>query len=343
MMKYFKVSVIIPVYNAAKYVRKAVESAVSLDDVGEVILVDDAGPDNSLTVCRQLIEEYPGKVILLRHPDHANHGPGASRNLGIKYARFDYIAFLDADDYYLPNRFARDREILMNDPAADGVYNCIGNHYYSDNARRNYLSKGHPEEMTLSAPVPPQELIYVLLWQHPTVRGEFSTISLTVRRSLLDRVGQFHTELPLQQDTHMWKRMAAVGRLLPGNLETPVAMRGVHDDNRMVDRDLQRESLRLWWKDLRRWFRRSDDVPPQVWDAFDRAYHVFQVRNQSRPRALGFLLKYVLIHPRETIKSVGFFDQAIFRIFGKNWVTLHATSWKNRRLNHVPERELKPD
>ena len=138
----FQVSIICTVYNAERFVRRAVESAVSLKDVGEVILIDDAGPDNSLVVCQQLEKEYE-RVRLLRHPDSGNHGAGASRNLGIEHAQFEYIAFLDADDYYLPNRFEKDQEVLINDESIDGVYGAIGVDYDSESAREEFLAAGY--------------------------------------------------------------------------------------------------------------------------------------------------------------------------------------------------------
>src|SRR5690554_4082261 len=103
-MKDPQVSVIIPVYNAANFVTQAVESAVVLGEVGEVIVVEDGSPDNALDICRELADKY-SKVKLFQHPNGENRGPGASRNLGIMNASFDFISFLDADDWYLPNRF----------------------------------------------------------------------------------------------------------------------------------------------------------------------------------------------------------------------------------------------
>ena len=96
-----EISVIIPVYNAAAYVRQAVESALAQPEVREVLLVEDGSPDNALEVCQQLAAEHQ-RVILLHHPNGENRGAGASRNLGMRNAHFPIIAFLDADDYYLP-------------------------------------------------------------------------------------------------------------------------------------------------------------------------------------------------------------------------------------------------
>ena len=102
------ISVIIPVYNASAFLKKAVESAIQFEEVKEIILVEDGSTDHSLEVCEILENEF-GAVKLFQHPDKGNHGAGATRNLGLEKATGDFIAFLDADDYYLPNRFEMEK------------------------------------------------------------------------------------------------------------------------------------------------------------------------------------------------------------------------------------------
>src|SRR6187401_917604 len=109
------ISVIIPVFKAEKHIRKAVESALQFDEVKEVILIEDGSPDNSLSVCIALCKEFP-RVKLFRHTDEKNHGAGASRNLGLSNASCNFIAFLDADDYFLSNRFDTEQEIFKIHP-----------------------------------------------------------------------------------------------------------------------------------------------------------------------------------------------------------------------------------
>ena len=67
-MPSFKISVIIPVYNAESYLRKAVQSAVNLVEVGEIILIEDQSPDNALVLAKKLEQEFE-KVKLFLHPD----------------------------------------------------------------------------------------------------------------------------------------------------------------------------------------------------------------------------------------------------------------------------------
>lgn len=220
----FKVSVIIPVYNAEKFLRNAVESAVHLEEVGEVILVEDKSPDNALEICKQLVREY-NKVKLYRHPNEDNKGAGASRNLGVEKSNFEFIAFLDADDWYLPNRFAVESKVLAIDKGVDGVYGATG-YYYQD---KNQFTK---DLTTISS----EHINNNLLYNLATNKGAFTTNAITLRKSLLNQTGLFDTELKLHQDTHLWYRVAHFGNILPGITDKPIAYRRVHSENRIAQR-----------------------------------------------------------------------------------------------------------
>ena len=328
----FKVSVIIPVYNAERFVRRAVESAVQFNEVGEVILVEDNSPDDALAVCRRLEEEY-NKVRLFRHPNGENRGAGASRNLGIQKTQCEFISFLDADDWYLPNRFDAEKLIFNNHSEIDGVYGAIGIHYYTQAAKEHFIESGYKyqELFTVTAAIPPEELIQVFFGQHQAVNGSFSTDTITVRRSLFERVGLFNEQLRLRQDTHMWARMAAVGRLVSGIIEEPIAIRGVHEQNRMTNTLEQRKYDHLWWDDLYHWFRTAQ-VNGNAWKAFEAAYVRFKAEHALKWTARRLFLWYTMRHPRIIAKANGFFDFRLFDVFGRNWWTLHFTSCKNRIL-----------
>ena len=252
----FQVSVIIPVYNAEKYLRKAVESAVHLDEVGEIILVEDKSPDNALQVCISLEKGFD-KVYLYQHPDKRNHGAGASRNLGIEKATCEFVAFLDADDYYLPNRFEKDKEIFLENLDVEGVYNAIGIHYYSEKAKQQFLEAGYryQEFLTISDKVAPDDLFKVLFHAHPTIQGEFSTISITLKKEVFDLVGFFNPNIRLQQDTHLWRRLAAFCDLEAGEIKNPVAIRGGHENNRMTNNNGHAKYRNEWWESLRKEFK----------------------------------------------------------------------------------------
>ena len=106
-----KISVVIPLYNVAEYADKAAKSIKSQAFAGlEIVLVDDGSTDDSLERYAECLDGL--NVVKL---SQSNSGPGGARNTGIKNASGEYIAFLDADDFFLPNAFSNIRSALEND------------------------------------------------------------------------------------------------------------------------------------------------------------------------------------------------------------------------------------
>ena len=92
-----KVSVIVPVYNVEQYIEKCLETLVnqSLEEI-EIIIVNDGSTDNSKVIIHKFIEKYPEKIVYL---EKENGGLSDARNFAMPYAKGEYIAFLDSDDY----------------------------------------------------------------------------------------------------------------------------------------------------------------------------------------------------------------------------------------------------
>lgn len=245
------VSVIIPVYQAEDYVERAVRSALSQPEVYEVILVEDGSADNSLKICKQLVETYQPKIKLFWHKNRENRGPGAARNLGIIHSKSDYISFLDADDYYLNNRFHYDFQILSSDLSVDGVYNAIGVDIY-DEAERNRVKKSIT---TVKNRIDPEELFEKM--SPVGNEGYFSCNGLTVRKKCFEKVGLFDEDLRLSEDTHMWIKLAAKAKLVSGIIEEPVAMRGVHESNSTKDKRLLYALRPILFQKLLVWARQN--------------------------------------------------------------------------------------
>ena len=224
------ISVVIPVFNAAEYVAGAVSSALMQPEVREVILVEDGSADSSADVCRALADQH-AVVRLLQHPDRGNHGASASRNLGIRSATSPYLALLDADDYYLEDRFSVASEIMRRRSECDGVFEAVGTRFQSDAYRRRLESQGlrMPDLSTVEQPHEGFDL-FLAFAAHRT--NHFLLNGLTVRTSVFDRVGLFDVNLKLSQDSEMAFRLAAKCHLVPGRLDTPVAVRRIHAGNR---------------------------------------------------------------------------------------------------------------
>lgn len=291
-----KISVIIPVYNAEKYVTKAVESALQFDEVYEVILVEDKSPDNALEVCKKLAEKYD-RVKLYQHPDKGNHGAGASRNLGIENATGDFIAFLDADDFYLPNRFDAEKE-LFKSPDVEGVYGAIGVHYWSEKAKEQYYSIYGEKLTTVYKKHPPHEVFPGLLGMRGSF-GLFSVDGLTLRTKALKKMDALmKTDLRLHQDTDFLMRLAFYCKLYPGILDKAVAMRGVHESNRISQVDSKKikpASTRvLLWNHLTKWANNETEMPDDYKIHIQRMHRSFEIANAPTLKKWGMILKYLI-------------------------------------------------
>ena len=95
-------SIIVPLYNSAKYLPKCLDSLVRQDiplDSYEIILVNDGSPDNSLQIAEQYADTYPNIIVLTQE----NKGTSGARNTGIRQASGKYLYFVDPDDYILEN------------------------------------------------------------------------------------------------------------------------------------------------------------------------------------------------------------------------------------------------
>lgn len=247
-----RISVIIPVYNAAPYLPTAVASALQFPEVREVILVEDASPDNCLEVCHRLAAADP-RVVVFQHPDKRNHGAGASRNLGISKASQPFIAFLDADDRFLPHRFAHEHRIFAEHPDADGVYGAIAPYYWDDEGRERFERTFHHPVTTVHQRVPPEQVFAGLTYTIPQF-GYFSLIALTLKRSALEKVQPwFVPELRLHQDSEFLIRLAWSTRLYAGSIDEPVSLRGVHRANRITNNQRKHSTRAALYQRLWQW------------------------------------------------------------------------------------------
>lgn len=122
-----KVSVIVPIYNSEKYLKKCLDSLVgqTLDDI-EIILINDGSTDNSESIIQEYTEKYNDKI---KYISQKNSGQAIARNNGIKIAQGEYIAFVDSDDYIEKNTY----EILWNEVAEKKCDILCFNHYTDKN------------------------------------------------------------------------------------------------------------------------------------------------------------------------------------------------------------------
>lgn len=123
------ISVIIPVYNVAHYLKQCIESIISQEGNIEVILIDDGSPDESPSIC----DEYAQKDNRIHVIHKQNGGVSSARNAGLDAAQGEWIWFVDGDDYIAENVLKRIYQEIQKHPHADLIQ--MGMNYLYDNNR----------------------------------------------------------------------------------------------------------------------------------------------------------------------------------------------------------------
>ena len=190
------VSCIIIFFNAEKFLKEAIESVFSQTyENWELLLVDDGSTDGSTTIAINYAKQYPAKVRYFEHVGHQNQGMSATRNLGIRNAKGEFIAFLDADDVYLPYKLERQIPILVSHAQAGMLY---GSSYYwyswtgdPDDIQRDHVVEN--EDAPTIRMIQPIEFLTLFINNHIL---KPPTSSLIVLRKLASRIGGFEETAP---------------------------------------------------------------------------------------------------------------------------------------------------
>ena len=111
------ISVIVPFYNMELFLEEAIESVISQTYTNwELLLIDDGSKDGSTAIAKSFAKSYPGKMKYFIHENFANKGLTATRNLGLQNAKGEYIALLDADDFWYAEKLAKQVAVLIKYP-----------------------------------------------------------------------------------------------------------------------------------------------------------------------------------------------------------------------------------
>lgn len=192
-----KISVIIPCYNTAKYICETLDSvfAQTFSDF-EVIVINDGSPDTS--EFEEVLAPYRGRVSYLKQE---NRGPGAARNLGIRQARGEYLAFLDSDDCWLPDYLASQMKLFEETPSLDVAYSDA--RHFGDTA---LAGKTCMQTFPSNGPVTLDSLIR----QDCQVNASFTV----ARRQVVIDAGLFNEKLDFRgcEDYDLWLRILYRGR-----------------------------------------------------------------------------------------------------------------------------------
>ncbi|MEJ7769357.1 MAG: glycosyltransferase family A protein [Chitinophagaceae bacterium] len=125
------VSIITPLFNQETYVDEAIVSVINQTYANwELILVNDGSTDKSTEIAKKYAARYPEKIVYVEHENFLNKGISASRNLGLQKSNGRFLAFLDADDIYLPKKLESQMSILLAHPSAAMLYSST-EYWYS--------------------------------------------------------------------------------------------------------------------------------------------------------------------------------------------------------------------
>jgi glycosyltransferase involved in cell wall biosynthesis len=203
------ISVVMPVYNAKRYVAEAIESILgqTFRD-SEFLIIDDGSTDGSLAI----LKRYAARDARIRLWSGPNAGYVPRLNEMLALARGDLVARMDADDVSFPDRFARQLEFLRSHPEVD-VVGCAQEHIDSSGYHLYVYREplGH-EEMLESA------FRAVCPTCHPSVM---------MRRAAVLDVGDYRVDMMPAEDLDLWLRMSERGRL--ANLEDILIKYRVHE------------------------------------------------------------------------------------------------------------------
>ncbi|NEO89602.1 MAG: glycosyltransferase [Moorea sp. SIO3G5] len=190
-----KVSVIVPAYNVRSYISEAL---VSLERQSyrefEVLIVDDGSTDDTA----ELVKPFCRRDSRFQLLQKSNGGLSSARNYGIRHARASYIALLDADDVYKPDKLANHVAVLDREPEVGVVYS----------ASQAIRDDGSPTIMRLSGKPVMSDPLLALLCKNFIGHGSNGVF----RSCLVDEVGEFDEGLRSSEDIDFWLRIAATGR-----------------------------------------------------------------------------------------------------------------------------------
>jgi glycosyltransferase involved in cell wall biosynthesis len=202
-----EVSVVVPFLNASRFLEETIESVFAQSySEWELLLCDDGSTDGSTDIARRCALRHAGKVFYIEHAGHANLGLSATRNLGLRQARGKFLALLDADDVWVPEKLREQVQLLDAYPEAGMLYGDTL-HWYSwtgdpRDATRDYRQPLGVPLNTLSTP--PAILIRYL-------RGTAAvacTCSVLARREIVERVGGFEESFQaLYEDQVFYAKM----------------------------------------------------------------------------------------------------------------------------------------
>lgn len=204
-----KISVIVPVFNGEKFISRCLDSILGQTYANlEIIVVDDGSTDNT----KNIINANYSKV---RYYFQENKGPAAARNLGIRKSTGAYIAFIDVDDIWLPDKLSQQAAILLKEKEIALVHTNV-QIMHRDGVIRNSCYPTYNQNKRMFEP---------LLLQ----TGSVVCSTVLLRKTCLENVGYFNEHLQTAEDVHLFLRLSYYYKFY--FIDKPLIIKHHHDAN----------------------------------------------------------------------------------------------------------------
>ncbi len=201
-----KVSVIIPTYNRADFIKDAVESVLcqTYKDF-EIIIVDDGSTDST----KDVLQKFHNKITYIYK---SNGGAASARNVGINHAQGEYIAFLDSDDLWLPERLKFGVQALNSDKDIGLFFSDCSRVFNGEKASKTYFDDYKP--------------CAGYMFKQLFMQCFIPTLTVILRKGCFKEAGMFNEELPSCEDYDMWLRISACFKI--NYIKMPLAIYKTH-------------------------------------------------------------------------------------------------------------------
>ena len=176
-------------FNSERFIKEAMDSVLAQTFTDfELLLVDDGSTDSSSAIARNYVDRYPTSLRYLEHEGHANHGMSAARNLGLRNAVGEFVALIDSDDVWSPNKLAEQLRIMELHPGLGMVCGTVRYWESWAGGEDRVVPSGHIQDRSIP---PPEAMLSV----YPLGTGAAPCPSdLLLRRDLIISLGGFEEQ-----------------------------------------------------------------------------------------------------------------------------------------------------
>jgi glycosyltransferase involved in cell wall biosynthesis len=249
------VSVVIPAYNYGKFLAESIESVLSQTHQDlEIIVVDDGSTDQTRSIVGKISDSR------LRYLYQTNQGLSAARNTGIRNSRHPFVAFLDADDLWLPGMLQAALEQFSRLSSDYAMVACFSLRMTESGVPIDRVEVRAGEELQTRQ----------IQAKHIVLKSRFMPSSVVVKRHVFTELGSFDTALRSSEDRDMWIRIAQKYRVLL--FSQPLVRIRKHGNNMSKNADRMRVNMR---KVLRKYFASRKQQSPLDWIVMLKAFSFY--------------------------------------------------------------------